>query len=1063
MSATLDLGTLQVGVNVTSDQATKDLLKFQSVVNATEKANEHFKKSFDALSKTIKSIDFDAVTKQVDKFGTTMTTKATLPITALGVACFKLGSDLQETINKVDVTFKENTQTVKDWAESSLESMGMAKQSAMDMAALFGDMGTGMKLESDIALEYSMNLTQLSADMSSFKNVSIERSKTALTGIYTGETEALKSLGIVMTEVNLQEFARSQGLQKSIKDMTQAEKVMLRYQFVMDATKDSQGDFARTSDSAANQVRIFQESLKELGATFGEELLPIVTPMIGELNDLVQAFGDLDDGMKEAIVKGALLVAAIGPVSKALVGLKGAISVISSMSTAFSGAATAIGMSTGALGIFVGAIGVTTVAISNLIAKEKEGQEVLKKTAELQKKIKDGSITNSDIDMSNSDTLVSIAKDYEAIATTIDDLQKKKHELAQAMGDEAIANGASTAAYGLMRNELSLLEGQIATNTKQLKEYNAFLVDNYGTVDAGVQASKTHAQALDAVAKKQKEAKEAQEAYNKAVTEGMELSEESAKFVKDIAEEYMELVTTQDLSAEQLERIAGLEEFLVSVYGDEVIVRDALNRGIGLNISMLDKEITANNNLSEAQRKATNMMAQYGETRVKNQQKTTLNTIKMLEKEIEAYKELQRVTMGTSEWAMSQYALSYKENQLSKLKEEVAGYDFVLDKVGSSSSYAKDYDDFKKNEDKKEQTFEEKQKARIDAYEAELETRKYYNDLTLQEELDGYRELLKIAEGNVDEQERITRELFRVKREMLQEETDEVRRQCDKQIEYRREVLDQELANIDAGLSEELAELQGRLDRLDYEAEQARIETQKKEKQLAIDDAKRRLSMAVTEEERYKASQDLKKAELNMEKFQNDLKIKEEKRRIQEEMRLAREKATQAKSEKQKEYDDDVKAYEIARDLKLEAMETQYEKEFELETSKRTNFNVVETDITKDLKIQYDTRNNMFAQSVNKDIAQLNKLQQEMVSLQALEEKAISGSVNIPKSTQVPSVQQVMDEYRGQVTNINDNSTVNITNYVRDDDDIAKIERIVTNVVSRKIRDYRANKGGGRK
>ena len=147
----------------------------------------------------------------------------------------------------------------------------------------------------------SQTLVGLAADMASFKNISIDRAQTALNAVYTGETESLKELGVVMTQANLEAYAMSKGIEKSYQDMTEAEKVTLRYQYVLDKTQNSQGDFARTSDSAANQMRIAQESAKELAAEFGQKLLPAGTKILEFANDLLDGFNNLDDGTQQPV------------------------------------------------------------------------------------------------------------------------------------------------------------------------------------------------------------------------------------------------------------------------------------------------------------------------------------------------------------------------------------------------------------------------------------------------------------------------------------------------------------------------------------------------------------------------------------------------------------------------------------------------------------------------------------------------------------------------------------------------------------------------------------------
>lgn len=244
--------------------------------------------------------------------GTRMTTAITLPLAAAGAASMKLASDLEESRNKVEVVFGSMAQSVEDFAASALESYGLAEGSALTMASTFGAMASSMGLSEQASASMSTSLTALAADMASFYNVSTEVAQTSLQGVFTGETEALKKFGIVMTQTNLEDFAKKMG--KSYDQMSEGEKVLTRYAFVLDATKDAQGDFARTSDGAANTFRVFQESLKELGASLGEQILPIITPIVQAINSLIQKFAALPAPIRRIIVVIGLLVAAIGPV-----------------------------------------------------------------------------------------------------------------------------------------------------------------------------------------------------------------------------------------------------------------------------------------------------------------------------------------------------------------------------------------------------------------------------------------------------------------------------------------------------------------------------------------------------------------------------------------------------------------------------------------------------------------------------------------------------------------------------------------------------------------------------
>lgn len=193
-------------------------------------------------------------------------------------------SDLQETMGKTEQTFKSNAQAVIEWSKTSISAMGLAQQTALDSAALFGDMGTGMGMTTQRAAEMSTSLVQLSADLASFKNMSQDMTMTALKGIFTGETESLKNLGVVMTQEVLEGYAKAIGLHKKFSDMTQTEKIELRYQYVMNATRNSQGDFQRTGGNYANQSRMFEQQQKELQTRLGNVLLPQYNNIMKSMN-----------------------------------------------------------------------------------------------------------------------------------------------------------------------------------------------------------------------------------------------------------------------------------------------------------------------------------------------------------------------------------------------------------------------------------------------------------------------------------------------------------------------------------------------------------------------------------------------------------------------------------------------------------------------------------------------------------------------------------------------------------------------------------------------------------
>jgi len=265
-------------------------------------------KTVDSLSKKT-----DGLSKSFTNAGKTLTAGLTVPISALSTIAIKNASDLNETMNKVEVAFGDNADEVKSWGDTTIKQFGIAKGTALDMASLYGDMATGMGVNTKEASKLSTNLTGLAGDLASFKNVSIDVAKTALAGVFTGETESLKQLGIIMTQTNLEQFALSKGITKSMDKMTEAEKIQLRYAFVVDRSKNAVGDFARTSDSTANQTRIAGETFKELTADLGQQLLPQFNKLLSTGIKIMDWFRGLTDEQKKLIITIAKVLAVIGP------------------------------------------------------------------------------------------------------------------------------------------------------------------------------------------------------------------------------------------------------------------------------------------------------------------------------------------------------------------------------------------------------------------------------------------------------------------------------------------------------------------------------------------------------------------------------------------------------------------------------------------------------------------------------------------------------------------------------------------------------------------------------
>ncbi len=205
-----------------------------------------------------------------------------------GKQSIELASNLQEVQNVVDVTFGSMAADINAWSKTALQSFGLSELSAKKYASTMGAMMKSSGLAGVQMEGMSKKLTELAGDMASFYNLSTDMAFEKIRSGISGETEPLKQLGINMNVANMEAYALSQGIKKSYSEMNQAEQTLLRYNYLLSVSKDAQGDFARTSGSWANQVRLLGEQWKIFQGTMGAGFINILTPVIRGLNILIQ-------------------------------------------------------------------------------------------------------------------------------------------------------------------------------------------------------------------------------------------------------------------------------------------------------------------------------------------------------------------------------------------------------------------------------------------------------------------------------------------------------------------------------------------------------------------------------------------------------------------------------------------------------------------------------------------------------------------------------------------------------------------------------------------------------
>lgn len=204
-----------------------------------------------------------------------------------GRECVNLGSDLQEVQNVVDVTFPSMTKKVDEFAQSAATSFGLSETMSKKFTGTFGSMAKSFGFAESAAYEMGSTLTGLAGDVASFYNLTQDEAYTKLKSVFTGETESLKDLGVVMTQSALDSYALANGFGKTTSAMSEAEKVSLRYAFVQEKLSAASGDFSRTSEGWANQVRILKLQMESFMGSVGQGFINLFTPVIQLINVLM--------------------------------------------------------------------------------------------------------------------------------------------------------------------------------------------------------------------------------------------------------------------------------------------------------------------------------------------------------------------------------------------------------------------------------------------------------------------------------------------------------------------------------------------------------------------------------------------------------------------------------------------------------------------------------------------------------------------------------------------------------------------------------------------------------
>nr|DAE45263.1 MAG TPA: minor tail protein [Caudoviricetes sp.] len=287
--------------------------KSEKVENSMDKMGDSAKKTGTTVSNSFNKMDTSGASRKVNLLGRQFEGLGTIvkrigflvgsafavgKLIQFGKESIELGSDLAEVQNVVDVTFTTMSDKVNEFAKNAMTSAGLSETMAKRYVGTFGAMSKSFGFSEQQAYDMSTALTQLTGDVASFYNISQDLAYIKLKSVFTGETETLKDLGVVMSQSALDQYALANGYGKTTSEMTEQEKVALRLAFVQKQLSAASGDFIRTSDSWANQVRVMQLQLQSLKATVGQGLINIFTPVLKVINILLGKLATLANAFK---------------------------------------------------------------------------------------------------------------------------------------------------------------------------------------------------------------------------------------------------------------------------------------------------------------------------------------------------------------------------------------------------------------------------------------------------------------------------------------------------------------------------------------------------------------------------------------------------------------------------------------------------------------------------------------------------------------------------------------------------------------------------------------------
>lgn len=573
------------GYTIQLNKAKTELINTESELKKTNA--EIAKSSWANLSKSLgeASTILDKIGSKLSSVGNALSIYVTLPIIGVGTAATKMAMDAVESENLFTVSMGNMGDSARTWSEELRAQLGLNDYEVRKNVATFNVMFDSMGLNEQAAFDMSKGLTQLAYDMASFYNLKPEEAFQKLQSGISGEIEPLKRLGIVINETAVQTYAYTHGIASQGAELTEQEKIMARYNLIMEQTSKAQGDLARTIDSPTNQIRIMQEQIKLISIEFGQQLIPILGQVISTIRPMLETFNNLSDENKKLVVTIGLIVAAIGPVlsisGKVITAIAGIIGILKEASAAMAAhtAATAMAKTAndalnaslavspwGWLLLAVSAVVVAVNLFKDATKNSQAQQETYNKALEETNRIKKEGIEVSEISQSQQET-ESIRK----LTNTYDDHIKAIQNL-----ENARANAHDSVEIDRYTMAIKKEEAATANLDIEFTKMNLTYTTAKDRVDALNQAI-ANAQRLD------------NSAIQTEVQQYQQISQTNSKIQQSI-DLYEELNSKKNRTSEENELLSNTTQYLVDTLGQEIVAKTNSSGVTELSIEALKRE-----------------------------------------------------------------------------------------------------------------------------------------------------------------------------------------------------------------------------------------------------------------------------------------------------------------------------------------------------------------------------------------------------------------------------------------------------------------------------------------